>query len=139
MPIIIGIWIDFLFHLPKIAFVFDYILGMILMISGVFVIYRGTSDILKYGNGTPHPYLPTKKIVQQGIYKKIRHPIYLGWILLTFGAAFFFQSMSVFEAAFMIIIFLYFYVGAEEKNLKKVFGQKYIEYKKKVPSFIPKF
>jgi protein-S-isoprenylcysteine O-methyltransferase Ste14 len=139
VPIIIGIYIDFLFGLPKISFAFDYFFGIFLIILGAFVIYRGTADLIKYGKGSPHPYFPPKKFVKEGIYKKIRHPIYFGWILLTFGSAFYFQSISILEAAFMIIIFLYFYVNAEEKNLEKVFGKKYIEYKKKVPSFIPKF
>jgi protein-S-isoprenylcysteine O-methyltransferase Ste14 len=138
VPIFIGIYIDFFFNLPKISFAFDNLLGIVLLISGVLVIYQGTVDLIKYGKGSPHPYFPPKKFVNEGIYKKVRHPIYLGWILLTFGAAFLFQSVSVLESAFMIIIFLYFYVNAEEKNLEKTFGENYAKYRKQVPGWIPR-
>lgn len=139
VPIFIGIFIDYFFGLPKLSFAFDYILGIALIMAGSFLIYRGTDDMIRYGKASPHPYFPPKRVVSEGIYRKIRHPIYLGWILATSGSVFFFQSFAVLEAFFIILAAVYFYTRYEEKELEKRFGRSYIEYKKKVPAWIPKF
>lgn len=94
VPIFIGISFDFLFGMPRISFAFDYLLGIFLIISGLFFIYKGTTDLIKYGKGSQYPYLPPKRFVIQGIYRKVRHPIYLGWIFLTFGASLFSFSLN---------------------------------------------
>lgn len=138
VPIVIGIYFDSLFGLPRTSFAFDYFIGLFLIILGLFFIFKGTRDLVEYGKGSPHPYFPTKKLVKEGIYKKLRHPIYLGWLLATLGAALFFESFAIFEALFIIVIFLFFYVKFEEKNLEKKFGKSFVDYKKKVPAWIPK-
>jgi len=139
VPILISLlYADFFFGLPKFSFVFDFPLGLFFAVVGLFLIFKSTSDLIKYGRGSPHPYYPTKFLVKQGIYKHLRHPIYLGWLFATLGAALFFGSFLILESLLIIIAVLFFYVRAEEKNLEKKFGKSFVEYKKKVPAWIPK-
>lgn len=70
--------------------------------------------------------------------KHTRNPMYFG-ILLVY-LAFIFLSISVICIAFFVNIFLLYnkMVNFEEDILEQIFGQDYIEYKKKVPKWIPK-
>ena len=66
--------------------------------------------------------------------------MHLGWTLLLIGLAVLMQSFTllvIFMPLFILahIIYLKF---IEEKELEKKFGQAYLDYKHRVPMFIPK-
>lgn len=79
------------------------------------------------------------KIVETGIYAKVRHPIYLADMLLAW-AAFLFQPeiRFLFSVLWFTLVFL-IWMNLEEKALSEKFGEKYLEYKKRVPKIIPRF
>ena len=79
-----------------------------------------------------------EKLYTDGIYKKIRHPSYLG-LLISFSGiavAFYHPVSSSMVILFALIAFLY-RISVEEKILKKEFGQKYIDYIEKTKKLIP--
>ena len=51
--------------------------GLLLCAVGFYVHGRGIMDILAHGEDGA--------LVTQGIYAKLRHPIYYGWVLVSFG------------------------------------------------------
>ena len=61
-----------------------------------------------------------------GPYRWVRHPIYAGWLLLTFGAA----HMTGSRLSFAVISTLYLLIAMpyEERSLRKSFGETYDEY-----------
>jgi protein-S-isoprenylcysteine O-methyltransferase Ste14 len=61
-----------------------------------------------------------------GVYALVRHPIYLGWILLVFGAA----HMTGDRLAFAVISTAYLALAVpwEERSLVKTFGEEYVRY-----------
>jgi len=64
----------------------------------------------------------------------------LGLFLLMFGLGILFSSLSlifIFTPLFILLNVLYVKV-IEEKEMEKKFGEEYLEYKRKVPMFIPK-
>lgn len=77
-------------------------------------------------------------LITNGIFAHVRHPMYLGIILIYI--AFIFLSISI------ICIILWFFIlipyntmaTYEEKDLEKIFGEEYLDYKKKVPKWIPR-
>jgi len=79
-----------------------------------------------------------KKLTTSGVYSKIRHPIYLGRILLNAGFLIIFPIIPMFFVSIAFIIIWYLIALYEERTLMKKFGKKYVSYKKKVPMFIPK-
>ena len=70
-----------------------------------------------------------QKIVQTGIYKKIRHPSYLGSLLSFFGFGAVFNNWLTLVIIFIPILFSFIYrIHIEEKLLSQVFGVQYTNY-----------
>jgi methanethiol S-methyltransferase len=65
-----------------------------------------------------------------GPYRLVRHPIYLGWMLIVFGVA----HMTGDRLAFAIISSFYLLVAVpwEERSLRQSFGEDYDRYKRQV-------
>ena len=91
--------------------------------------------------GSPVPLNPPKKLVTTGLYSHVRNPMLLGWIIMLFGLGILLNSISlifIFIPLFILLNILYLKT-IEEKEMEKKFGQQYLEYKKSVPMFIPRF
>ena len=65
-----------------------------------------------------------------GPYHLVRHPLYLGWILVVFGAA----HLTGDRFAFAVISSLYLALAVpwEERSLERDFGERYRRYKQQV-------
>lgn len=79
----------------------------------------------------------TSTLVTTGIFAHIRNPMYLGifliflsFILLTFSL------ISIIPWILIIILFDKM-SNYEEKDLERIFGEEYLEYKSRVPKWIP--
>ncbi len=77
------------------------------------------------------------ELIETGILAHVRHPLYLG-ILLAY-VAFILLTLSIISFILWIGIFLIYDLMAsfEEKQLERMFGETYFEYKKRVPKWIP--
>lgn len=137
-PIILGYFVDLYFGLPKLFIPYSYFIGPVLLFFGPFIIFLATYDLVRFGKGTPNPSFPPKIFVRGGLYHYVRHPIYVGWMIFLIGGIIFFNSATILEATFIILIFIYFYTNYEERNLEKTFGKEYVAYEKKVNRWIPK-
>lgn len=60
------------------------IIGIVLTAVGLYVHGTGIRDIMRYRDEGP--------LVTRGIYARLRHPIYYGWVLVCFGMPMLFQS-----------------------------------------------
>lgn len=74
-------------------------------------------------------------LVTRGLYRVVRHPLYLFSLLFLWLS----PSMSVNSLVFNIGVTLYFVIGAyfEERKLLRDFGEAYAEYKRQTPFLIP--
>jgi len=79
-----------------------------------------------------------KPLAKTGIFAHVRNPMYLGTPLIFI--AFIFLTLSLISIVPLIITMVLFnnMVKFEEKDLEKIFGQEYLEYKKKVPRWLPR-
>jgi len=77
------------------------------------------------------------KLLAEGIYARIRHPRYLEVGFGVAAIALFCNYLAVYILFFLYIPFIYLVILLEEKELKERFGEKYLEYAKSVPRFIP--
>jgi len=77
------------------------------------------------------------QVITTGVFSIVRHPIYLGSILLYLG--FILLSLSLLSVLvwFIIIMFYYMISRYEERFLTQRFGSAYEGYKKKVPMLFP--
>ncbi|NPV51492.1 MAG: isoprenylcysteine carboxylmethyltransferase family protein [Candidatus Methanofastidiosum sp.] len=80
-----------------------------------------------------------EKIIQTGIYQKVRHPMYLGLIFTFFGLAILFGIVLAIIPAIVFSVLAIIIALKEEEFLLNKFGREYEEYMRKVPwRFIPK-
>lgn len=82
-------------------------------------------------------YFPEESEIQEHeIYSVIRHPTYLGGVLLGIAGLFF--RFSVYSILLCLLIFLVFrlQIWKEEKELVERFGEGYVEYRKRVPALL---
>ncbi len=89
--------------------------------------------------GTPVPFNPPPKLITTGLYAYIRNPMLSGMFIFMLGLGVLFGSLSlifIFTPLFIVLNVLYL-KAIEEKELEKKFGKAYLEYKERVPMFIP--
>jgi uncharacterized membrane protein len=73
---------------------------------------------------------PTAALQTSGAYHLVRHPLYLGWILIAFGAAVMTGDRFAFAAVTSLYLFLA--VPWEERSLERSFGEEYRRYRQRV-------
>jgi methanethiol S-methyltransferase len=99
-------------------------------LAGVLLVARAAAviDPLELAGIRPAPRIDAPEIT--GPYGWVRHPIYLGWLLATFGTAHMNGDRLVFStvAAFYLLVAIPF----EERSLGEVFGARYDDYKRRV-------
>ncbi|MBD3228328.1 MAG: DUF1295 domain-containing protein [Candidatus Lokiarchaeota archaeon] len=144
-----GIWFSpqprFTIPLLNIFFIipfFDFILPLIHIIISipfiVLAIYLGIKGVIDTSLKTAETHRP-EKVVTTGLYNYLRHPQYLGGLLAHIGISFIMSALYSILSTPFIIIYIYLLAWKEEKELVKEFPEEYLDYKKKVPMFIPKF
>ncbi len=110
--------------------------GLLLLIFGLFIFTYCSSLFKNIGKGTPVPVEPPKELVIEGLYRKSRNPIYIGYWLILIGESLFLGQSLVFLYAILFIFSLHLYiVFVEEKELVKRFGDDYKKYLQKVPRY----
>ena len=118
---------------PAIAFWFGiliFVLGSLVTIVAVLQLNVNLSPF-------PSP-LPGSKLIENGIYKFIRHPIYTGIILAFFGFALITDSGYRMLISGVLFLLFYYKTLYEEKRLIEKF-QNYSEYKNRSGRFFPIF
>jgi len=115
-------------------FKFNYLspLGFIVIVLGFMMLIFAAFSL------KAQTFVPKGELVSSGIYSYIRNPMYLGLILMAFGSIFFSLSSYIFIYT-LILIFVYLVViRFEEMELSKRLGKVYDDYRKRVPSLIPR-
>jgi len=81
--------------------------------------------------------LPGHKLIRHGVYKHIRHPGYLGELLLYFSVPLLFHSLDGFLVMVFLIPFILYRIRIEEQMFLEKFGDEYRDYMRKSKRFIP--
>ena len=111
--------------------------GAILIMLGSVVLITCIYQFGTQGKGTLSPLDPTKVLVTEGIYRYTRNPMYVSVMTILVGECLMFASRTLIIYAVAVLIgFHQFILFHEEPRLKKVFGQAYIDYAKKVRRWI---
>jgi protein-S-isoprenylcysteine O-methyltransferase Ste14 len=70
-------------------------------------------------------------LIQSGLYRLVRHPIYFGWMLMVWPAPHMTGSRLLFAA--ISSLYLLAAVPGEERALRRTFGDEYARYGRGVP------
>jgi protein-S-isoprenylcysteine O-methyltransferase Ste14 len=70
------------------------------------------------------------------LYKLVRHPLYIGWLIIFWAA----PTMTVAHLVFAWTTTVYILIAIrwEEHDLVEVFGDEYVEYRRRTPMLIPR-
>jgi protein-S-isoprenylcysteine O-methyltransferase Ste14 len=133
----------------NITYWFDDPFSIRQIVSWIFLfycIYPATAGVIlmkKRGKPDPardsslHTFEKTTEIVDMGIFKYIRHPLYSSLLFLTWGI--FLKHTTLFMLVFALLSTAFLFATAliEEKENVAFFGEKYKEYMKRTKMFVP--
>ena len=106
---------------------------------GLFLTVWTVTLFTKFGQGTPAPWDPPRKLVVKGPYRHVRNPMIAGVLFLLTSEAMLFQSWPIFFwLTFFFFLNQIYFPLFEERSLEKRFGMDYLQYKKHVPRWIPR-
>ncbi len=94
----------------------------------------GTRQVWLYLKGREYESLPFRV---PAFYKHVRHPLYVGWALAFWAI----PTMTVGHLLFAGVLTGYMGLAAiiEERDLVAHFGRQYLDYRRRVPMFVPRF
>lgn len=111
-------------------------IGLVFCFSGVFIACWS-----RYLLGKNWSLSVQKKenheLIQSGLYKKVRHPIYTGLLLLFVGNTIIVGDYRGIIAVIIVFFAFWFKLLKEEKILEETFGHQYLLYKVKTFYLIP--
>lgn len=112
-------------------------LGSVLAIAGAALVLRSRMVLGPAWSLVPKADQETG-LVTTGPYRLVRHPIYLGLVLLAAGEAIAFSSLPAFAIVlFGIIPTFAWRARAEETLLSRIFGERYEVYQQRTKMIIP--
>lgn len=115
-----------------------YALGWAVTLCSTFLIDHFDLFGLKQAWYYGHPKKVFRyRFVTPFIYKLVRHPIYLGWLMVHWFTPY--LSVGQLLMALIITIYILIAVEYEERDLIQTFGKQYEQYKKTTPKLIPLF
>ena len=70
------------------------------------------------------------------LYKLVRHPLYIGWLIIFWAA----PTMTIAHLVFALATTVYILIAIqfEERDLVTAFGRQYLDYKQRTPMLLPR-
>lgn len=117
---------DRIFHLPALL-----VPSILLIVIGIYLV--------KESHGAVFGKAGTPELLDSGVYSLVRHPMYLGGLMILLG--FLFLNLSIIA---LLIWAVYAFscdwmATYEENDLIRRVGKEYERYRERVPKWLPKF
>ena len=100
----------------------------VIILNGILLIIFGWRKI----------YRAKGQLVTTGIYRHVRHPQYLGFLLITLGMNVLWVTISTLILWPILVTVYYRLAKEEDKEMEERFGKEFQEYKHMVPMFMPR-
>jgi protein-S-isoprenylcysteine O-methyltransferase Ste14 len=141
ISITIGYWLSFIIAATKTGRIYYwnifFAIGSIIALTGLII--RVTSILQLKQHFT---YTVTKienhELIETGLYKIIRHPGYLGQIIIFMGIATCLSNwLSILLMVIPVLLGYHNRINVEEKFMAEQLGQKYLDYRNRTKRLIP--
>ena len=120
------------------------IISWIFLLASVYLVVAGVVRIKRSGKQKEerddrklYKFERTSELIDTGIFKYIRHPLYSSLLFLTWGIYLKNTNDILFFIALFSSIFLFLTAKFDEKECIEFFGEKYRDYMKRSKRFIP--
>ena len=110
--------------------------GLFIAIIGLLIVLLAILQLSTNLSPFPTPK-NNSSLIQSGLYKYVRHPIYSGIIFFVFGSSLYFASVYKMSISVLLLILFYYKSKYEEKLLENKFSN-YSDYKFNTGRFFPK-
>jgi len=114
-----------------------FAVGWVVLLTSTFLINHfdlfGLRQVWLHLRGEPYRHLPFK---MPGFYRHVRHPLYVGWLLIFWAT----PTMTIAHLVFALGLTAYILIAIrfEERDLADLHGAAYAEYRRRVPMFVPR-
>lgn len=107
-----------------------YAIGYFLMAGALVMLGRN----YQLGGSAPRS---EDKVVVDGPYRLVRHPMYTAALGISFGLVCLIQSWALFCVFCVYLVLIFLLIPVEEDGLQKAYGEQYLSYQKKTRKLIP--
>ena len=106
-------------------------IALLIIFFGLFLSFSGIHSVFS-------EYTEQPRMISSGLFSFVRHPVYLGALLIYIGMlAFLLSPLAL--LVFIAVFFLYDWLAQdEEARMLKVFGQRYEDYRLQTPRWLPR-
>jgi len=130
-------WFDDPFGVRQIFSWILLFLSAYLVIAAVIMLKRKGKPLKSRNDEALYSFEKTSELIETGIFKYIRHPMYASLIGLSWGIFLKNPTIVLFIVAFSSTIFLYLTALTDEKECLDFFGDRYRDYMKRTKRFVP--
>jgi len=111
-------------------------MGIVFIVAGIALNLVGSATLRNSQTPVDFDQIPAQLVVT-GPFRYTRNPMYLGGLILLIGVAILLGSLVSFLFPVLLFLILQFlYIPVEEKEMERIFGNQYIEYKRKVRRWV---
>jgi protein-S-isoprenylcysteine O-methyltransferase Ste14 len=111
--------------------------GLALVAAAMPVHFAARRDLAGFWKPSTRPR-EAQGLVETGVYARVRHPVYVSFFLLALGEALVAGNAAGAALFLLNAAALWLRARREEKELVARFGEKYLEYARRVPAFLPR-
>ena len=138
VPVVVAGIVPFMLSLYDPFTGYGNLAGLLMLGIGLVILVWCVRDFYVSGKGTLAPWDPPRNLVTVGLYRYVRNPMYVGVLLILSGWVIVTASPIVGGFSLFMLIAFYFRVKIhEEPWAEKNFGAEWLDYKNKVPGWLP--
>lgn len=110
--------------------------GYLLLATGIVMVLASSRCFVRHGTCII-PFQKPTKLIQDGLYRFSRNPLYLGEVVMLIGLTLLFGSLwTLLPIAIFALLVTVLFILPEERLLKEEFGQEYESYRRRVRRWI---
>src|SRR4030042_865008 len=124
IPVLLILWAKYTADIIKLPLPGNLLYGYMLLVSGALFVLSGIWSLWRLGNGLPMNAFPPEKFVKKGVYTFLKHPIYFGASLISFGLSAVTRSASGFwlVSPLFTLMMVPYLAGFENEQTSRILG-----------------